>query len=169
MTGFIKIKDDKIKDFYHINEHGVIINSVRGITLSSSIDKRGKGYKKVVLYSKKGHRLNLFVHRLVACTFIDNPHDKPTVNHKNGVTTDNYVNNLEWCTISENTKHAYNLGLSGGERHGMSKLKEKDVIKIFRMRSSGISVHEISKKYKVSHSCVYRIINKKYWKNLNFF
>lgn len=51
------------------------------------------------------------VHRLIAKTFIDNPENKPEVNHKDGNKLNNNLSNLEWSTVSENRYHAFRTGL----------------------------------------------------------
>ncbi len=61
-----------------------------------------QGYPHVVLY-KKSKGTPILVHRLVAEAFIDNPDNLPEINHKDENKTNNYVNNLEWCT------HKYNI------------------------------------------------------------
>ena len=69
-----------------------------------------KGYCVATL-SKNSKTFRTNVHIFIAKTFIDNPENKKTVNHKNGIKTDNYIENLEWNTHSENHKHAFKTGL----------------------------------------------------------
>lgn len=68
------------------------------------------GYLTVWL-SKHSEQKCLKIHRIVAMAFIPNHKNKATVNHINGVKTDNRVENLEWATHSENIIHANETGL----------------------------------------------------------
>lgn len=81
--------------------------------------KNKDGYYIIRFLDKKTKAF--LVHRLVGRTFIPNPFNKPQINHKNGIKTDNRVENLEWVTPKENTDHAIKNGL-------FSKLNNKKPI-----------------------------------------
>lgn len=87
------------------------------------------GYRCVEL--RRGNRFQ--VHRLVAEAFLINDENKRTVNHKNGIKTDNAAENLEWATYSENINHAYATGLKesrrGKEHHHYGKIRGHSINK----------------------------------------
>jgi hypothetical protein len=88
------------------------------------------GYLNVVLI-KNTIKTTYFVHRLIAETFLENPENKLIVNHKNSIRNDNRVENIEWCTSSENTKHMYKQGYKVSEetkKKQTNSLKTNDVL-----------------------------------------
>lgn len=106
-------------------------SDVDGRLIKSKILKTGlnnPGYKFIVL-RKNGISENKMIHRLVAEAFLNNPLD--CVNHIDGNKQNNKVTNLEWCTYSDNRKHAYDKGLSpqkGFPRKVTVKYNEKIII-----------------------------------------
>jgi hypothetical protein len=94
---------------YGITELGEIISLKRGVPLKAGMNKRVE-YQQVSLW-KNNKGKTLYVHRLVAEHFIQNPDNKPEVNHIDGDRQNNKVENLEWVTSSENSFHASQTGL----------------------------------------------------------
>tara|TARA_R110001632_G_scaffold5409_1_gene21963 strand:+ start:351 stop:869 length:519 start_codon:yes stop_codon:yes gene_type:complete len=89
--------------------HIISFNRKEPFILSAAEDR---GYLKIVLCKNKIRR-TVRVHRIIAEAFLNNPENKPEVNHINGDKLDNSVDNLEWCTRLENAKHALDNGLYG--------------------------------------------------------
>ncbi|PTH36721.1 NUMOD4 motif-containing HNH endonuclease [Staphylococcus agnetis] len=99
------------------------------------------GYNRVALY-KNSKPANKFVHRLVMEAF-DRKSPQP-VNHKNGNKTDNHLDNLEYCTHQENSRHAVDIGLIN---IGTANCEEK----IIRDYKNGMKFLQLTKKYHTSY------------------
>ena len=95
------------EDLYEVSSTGI----VRRISNKKELSPWERGGYYCVVLSKEGKTQKINIHRLVADAFIENPLNKPLVNHINGNKLTNTVCNLEWCTHSENHKHAYATGL----------------------------------------------------------
>ena len=108
------------------------------------------------------------VHRVVAQTWIPNPASKPFINHKNGDKVDNRVENLEWCSASENTLHAYRTGLEKkqlGEKHHATHLTNEQV-KQFKWEWANerkMTRKEYAKELGVSEATIKDIIRGRSW------
>lgn len=121
------------------------------------------GYLQMNFPRNDGTRKNatMLVHRLIALTFIPNPNNLPEVNHIDGNKQNNCVENLEWCTCSENTKHAHKIGLAHtykGENHIKAKFTYSQVKEIKQLYASGISQQKIADRYNVAQTTISRII-----------
>lgn len=95
----------QIKDFpdYYISKCGKVI-SLRVM----KIGKDKAGYSKVDLCSN-GKKNTKTIHKLVGLNWINNKYNKKFINHKDGNKSNNNIDNLEWCTQSENEKHKYKV------------------------------------------------------------
>jgi hypothetical protein len=84
------------------------------------------------------------------------PYCKDQVNHIDGNPSNNDVNNLEWCTQSENMRHAFKIGLQSlcGENNTHSKLTNENVSDIRKLLKQGIYHKDIAKQFNVSRRCI---------------
>jgi len=124
-----------------------------------------RGYYRVDLRINQKHDRRT-VHRLVCEYFLDNPYNKPQVNHKDGDKTNNDVSNLEWCTQLENNIHAHATGLNKGpqgEKQGGSKLKDQHVRIIMR---SSIMQKKLAEIFNVSISTINGIKKGHHWTHI---
>jgi hypothetical protein len=129
---------------YEVRSDGKIFSNVRK-SKNEMIGKVGDNGYRTVLLTVNNKRKYLLVHRVVAESFIPNPSNKRTVNHKDGDKLNNSAENLEWATDSENLKHARDTGLSFLK---LTPTQANDI------KSSNESSRTLSTKYGVSKTLI---------------
>lgn len=143
---------------YEISKDGTVRNRT-----TKYVQKNRPGgtsaYLVVMLSVGRKKYRTMLLHRLIAKAFIPNPEGKAQVNHINGIKTDNRIENLEWCTMSENVQHMYDTGLKKykplhykgkfGSEHNRSKgVRCIETGEVFGSQS------EAGRKLNISHSSV---------------
>jgi hypothetical protein len=123
---------------YLVHSNGLVESLV-----NNKLGKREKPYALKQRFDKYGYLTVCLskdcsykpvkVHRIVAKAFIENPFNYPIVNHKNGIKTDNRVENLEWCTNDYNMQHAKENGLikSGALASNVTRVIDTETGKIY--------------------------------------
>ena len=97
---------------YQVSSYGRVKSLHRYGTKGGILKPGLSNNKYLIIILSKNNKIKInLIHRLVALHFIVNSNNKPQVNHKDGNKQNNYYKNLEWCTYSENTQHAYDTGL----------------------------------------------------------
>lgn len=120
--------------------------------------KSAAGYP-VVMVVKDGVQKLVYVHRLVAEAFIENPENKPQVNHKDGNKSNNRIDNLEWATGKENMAHAVRTGLADCES-GLSAAIKKTSRKVALLDANGNvekiypSLSKAAREHKIGHTTI---------------
>lgn len=122
------------------------------------------GYLCITLCKNRTHK-NKSIHRIVAETFIKTDDMGLQIDHVNGIKTDNRVSNLEWVTPKENTLRSVMLGLKPrGEKHGNSKLKQKEVETIRELYKAGKHTQrQLGAIFGVCHSVIGDIVRNETW------
>lgn len=147
---FIPITNDiipGIRDWYLVSNYGKVYHKYAGRMLSYSVyygnGNKDKPYYSVGLVTENG-LISVRVHRLVMACFypeLGGIKQKMDINHKNGVTNDNYISyndynrgNLEWLSHQDNIIHAYETGLQKvGEEHSTAKISNEIANKVIEL------------------------------------
>lgn len=151
---------------YEVSDAGAVRSLRKNPPRTLKPVNHGAGYLAVNLY--RGTTISArkrYIHDLVAEAFIGPKPSGMTVNHKDGVKTNNVVSNLEYLTLSDNLRHAHRTGLinNRGENNGQAKLTEQDVYAICSGLCSGQAVGDTAEIFGVCISTVSHIWTGRSW------
>lgn len=161
----------KVNEFpnYSVSNLGRIKSTPRNRTKGGILKQRPttEGYLQVTLY-KSGKQFTKTVHRLVALHFMENKQQLKCINHRDCNKRNNRIDNLEWCTHSQNSIHAIKNGNApdnSGTKNGQSKINKRVAEEIRSLYSTGkLLQKEIANKFNISRRTVGNIINYDTWK-----
>lgn len=163
--------NDETYNNFEVSNDGQIRNVKTGTVYKQHLNKEGYNQVCVSLGSRKKKKI-FKIHKAVAETFIQNSENKKTVNHIDGNKQNNVVDNLEWATHSENTKHAEKMGLTNhakGADSASSKLSNEDVLYIrknYIPNSYEFGIRGLSRKFNVHHETIRDIVNNNTYTNI---
>lgn len=136
---------------YAVRDDGLVINIKHVRELG--FDVNNQGYCRVTMRGVDGEYKKHSVHRLVAMAFLDNPENKPCVNHIDNCPSNNFYDNLEWCTHKENSQHSVKQGRLNPDK---KKLTDEQVQLILE---SSLGSTTLSRQLGVSKQAIL------YWRN----
>ena len=146
---------------YYASLDGKIYGERENNILKEAVSK--KGYLRLCLINNKRERITLASHRLIAKTFILNPKNLETVNHKNFNRKDNRASNLEWMSFAENNLHKEEAIQKELREHKGRKL---NVNKVIHIRKSNKDPEMLAKMYDVTPRYIEKIRAYKYWRGI---
>lgn len=159
------------EDYFQINEEGEVFSKRSNRILCQNTTPSGYKVISTRIGGRKGKCVLLRIHRLVAEVFVKNPENKPFVNHLDGNKANNSASNLEWCTDSENIRHALNTGLLiplKGEEKPNVILTEENVREIRKLYVPKIfGKRKIAKLLGLPLGAVQSVITGRSWKHIN--
>jgi hypothetical protein len=121
-----------------------------------------QGYHQYTL-AINGKNRRIGVHRLMAIVYIPNPENKAVINHKDGVRTNNTLDNLEWFTQKENVRDGYDRMFRNEQIPHRAKLDKEKVLEIYKLINQGILTVEIARRFDVSLGAIRQINKRRTW------
>ena len=161
VSNFGQVRSLDRQEWLHNRHENPYLRKRKGKILSQHMSN--VGYMQVALYIN-GKMYAPLVHRLVAKAFIDNPNNFPEVNHEDGNKLNNSIENLNWCTRTENSLHSTKvLNKNKGENSGMSLLTEEQVLNILSQLDLGVSQTKLGEQFNVTNHTIHKIYKRKNW------
>lgn len=164
---FVKVTTSMVpgvKDYYWISNYGNLYSSFKNGLIQPGVDS--KGYYYAALATDDGPK-NMRIHRLVLLAFsYYSGCESEIINHCDGIKTNCKVWNLEWSDYSQNSLHAFAMGLSSRFHHSRT-MSDEEVIAIANLlMENKLSCTEIASMFNTSDDMIYSIKFKRAYTNL---